>query len=234
MRAEERRREGCRKKKLKLPGVHFSHPSSRQGLQTTTSAHREWGGASQDWHLTPARGCHRSGNCAETPHICFSIGATILRSEESVAKATSLLGRTLRRASHAESERAWVRACLPACARVRQPSRSGHGSHTAAAAAAAATEAAAAASSHTTTRRQRSPRRAEAEPRLATWLRRRRSSHEGGFIEDLSTTSQKKRSKKPEQPRPPGVPHRWHFPAVRTTKTPRTRTRTRGVSLKRR
>ena len=127
MRAEERRREGCRKKKLKLPGVHFSHPSSRKGLQTTTSAHREWGGASQDWHLTPARGCHRGGNCAETPHICFSIGATILRSEESVAKATSLLGRTLRRASHAESERASLSACVPASVRARataKPKRS--------------------------------------------------------------------------------------------------------------
>lgn len=67
----------------------------------------------------------------------FEEKATILRSEESVAKATGLLGTTLRRAS-----RNRVRACERACLCARTPHRAEAVAASTAAAAAAAAEAA--------------------------------------------------------------------------------------------
>lgn len=89
--------------------------------------------------------CHYQVNMSTkarwTPHALIE-KATILRSEESVARATGLLGRTLRRASHAGDERSSLPACVPyEGAHVREratASRSGHGILAAAAAAEAA------------------------------------------------------------------------------------------------
>lgn len=120
-----------------------------------------------------------------------------MRSEESVAKTTSLLGRTLQRARHTPG--ASVRACEGAHVRAyATASRGGHGVHTAATAAA---------SSHkTSTRRPRSPRppvtfldELKASRRLHRDLSRCSAVSEcssRGFIEDLSTRSQKKNAQK--------------------------------------
>lgn len=114
MRAEERRREGCRKR-IKTPQRSFFASLRRRGCRPLTPD----SAAECEGPVTAAEAAPKRRT------LVLSIGATILRSEESVAKATSLLGRTLRRASHAESERAsereCVRACLPTCASVRQP-----------------------------------------------------------------------------------------------------------------
>lgn len=57
--------------------------------------------------------CHRDRSSAARD-TNFGVKTTILRSRESVVKATSLLGRTLRRASRAGSERQCPRGCARA------------------------------------------------------------------------------------------------------------------------